>query len=403
VDTLLMLRPSESKILWLQQFGRGLRRSEGKEFVSVIDYIGNHRSFLQGAAALLLETGDRQGELRAKLEDIEADRLELPEGCSVTYDLEAIAILRGLLPVTGRQQAIAQWVAAYVDLHGTRPTLSELWHAGFEPATLRGAFGGWFGYLRAQGLLSQRELAAFDANRELLEEQEVTRLTKSYKPLVLLAMIAKGRVPGSVELIELAAEVRRMAARSAALSREIEQHDDLESLLINQPIHAFTGGNTGEPSPYFRFENGRFHVTVGGGDGTKAALPEMLREICDLRLAQYLSRSGDGTGRARFFCKVFHSNGSPILKLPDRQDAGDLPAGDVPVLVEGKHYTARFVKIAINVLEDADTGRNELATVLRRWFGPAAGANGRADSVLFDRSSGEWVMQAVTGAGIGAE
>jgi len=403
VDTLLMLRPSESKILWLQQFGRGLRRSEGKEFVSVIDYIGNHRSFLQGAAALLLETGDRQGELRAKLEDIEAGRLELPEGCSVTYDLEAIAILRGLLPVTGRQQAIAQWVAAYVDLHGTRPTLSELWHAGFEPATLRGAFGGWFGYLRAQGLLSQRELAAFDANRELLEEQEVTRLTKSYKPLVLLAMIAKGRVPGSVELIELAAEVRRMAARSAALSREIEQHDDLESLLINQPIHAFTGGNTGEPSPYFRFENGRFHVTVGGGEGTKAALPEMLREICDLRLAQYLSRRGDGTGRARFFCKVFHSNGSPILKLPDRQDAGDLPVGDVPVLVDGKHYTARFVKIAINVLEDADTGRNELATVLRRWFGPAAGANGRADSVLFDRSSGEWVMQAVTGAGIGAE
>lgn len=403
VDTLLMLRPSESKILWLQQFGRGLRRSEGKEFVSVIDYIGNHRSFLQGAAALLLEKGDRQGELRAKLEDIEAGRLELPEGCSVTYDLQAIAILRGLLPVTGRQQAIAQWVATYLELHATRPTLSELWHAGFEPATLRAAFGGWFGFLRAQGLLSQGELAAFDANRELLEDQEITRLTKSYKPLVLLAMIAKGSVPGSVELAELATEVRRIAARSAALSQEIEGHDDLESLLINQPIHAFTGGNTGVPSTYFRFEDDRFHVTVGGDESTVAALPEMLREICDTRLAQYLSRSGEGTGRARFFCKVFHSNGSPILKLPDRQGAGDLPEDDVPVLVDGKNYTARFVKIAINVLEDPETGRNELATVLRRWFGPEAGANGRSDTVVFDRSSGEWLMQAATTAGNGAE
>ena len=72
-------------------------------------------------------------------------------------------------------------------------------------------------------------------------------------------------------------------------------------------------------------------------------------------------------------------------------------------MVDGKNYTARFVKIAINVLEDPETGRNELATVLRRWFGPEAGANGRSDTVVFDRSSGEWLMQAATTAGNGAE
>ena len=40
IDTVLMLRPTESKILWLQQFGRGLRLSDGKSHLSVIDYIG---------------------------------------------------------------------------------------------------------------------------------------------------------------------------------------------------------------------------------------------------------------------------------------------------------------------------------------------------------------------------
>jgi superfamily II DNA or RNA helicase len=45
LDTVLMLRPTESKILWLQQFGRGLRRVPGKT-LKVIDYIGNHRVFL---------------------------------------------------------------------------------------------------------------------------------------------------------------------------------------------------------------------------------------------------------------------------------------------------------------------------------------------------------------------
>ena len=396
VDTLLMLRPSESKILWLQQFGRGLRRSDGKEYVSVIDYIGNHKSFLQGAAALLLKKGDRIGELRAKIEDIEAGRLQLPEGCAVTYDLEAIAILRDLLPATSRQQATAQWVMNHLDMHGVRPTLSELWHAGFEPAALRDAFGGWFGFLRSQALLSQGELAAFVANRELFEEQEVTKLTKSYKPLVLLAMISTGNMPGSIGLRELAGEVRRAAARSVALSREIAAHAVLEQLLIEQPIRALTGGNRGVPSQYFRFEDDRFFVTIAGGAESAAALPDMLREICDLRLAQYLSRSGEGVGRTRFFCKLFHSNGSPILKLPDRQGAGDLPAGDKPVMVSGKRYTARFVKIAINVLEDPETGRNELAPILRAWFGPDAGNNGRADAVLFDQSSGEWVMEAAS-------
>ena len=52
VDTILMLRPTESKIIFIQQFGRGLRKADGKEFVQVIDFIGNHKTFLEKPAAL---------------------------------------------------------------------------------------------------------------------------------------------------------------------------------------------------------------------------------------------------------------------------------------------------------------------------------------------------------------
>jgi len=41
-----MLRPTESSILWLQQFGRGLRKTDDDKRLTVIDYIGNHRTFL---------------------------------------------------------------------------------------------------------------------------------------------------------------------------------------------------------------------------------------------------------------------------------------------------------------------------------------------------------------------
>ena len=43
VDTLLLLRPTESPTLFLQQLGRGLRRAHGKTTCTVLDFVGNHR------------------------------------------------------------------------------------------------------------------------------------------------------------------------------------------------------------------------------------------------------------------------------------------------------------------------------------------------------------------------
>ena len=46
VDTLLFLRPTESALVFMQQLGRGLRRFEGKDCVTVLDFIGqSHRKF----------------------------------------------------------------------------------------------------------------------------------------------------------------------------------------------------------------------------------------------------------------------------------------------------------------------------------------------------------------------
>ena len=39
-----MLRPTESSIIFIQQLGRGLRKSANKEYVTVIDFIGNYKT-----------------------------------------------------------------------------------------------------------------------------------------------------------------------------------------------------------------------------------------------------------------------------------------------------------------------------------------------------------------------
>ncbi len=51
VNTILMLRPTASPIIFVQQLGRGLRKLPNKEFVTVLDFIGNYqKSFLMAIA-----------------------------------------------------------------------------------------------------------------------------------------------------------------------------------------------------------------------------------------------------------------------------------------------------------------------------------------------------------------
>ena len=52
INLVLMLRPTESSIIFIQQLGRGLRKFEGKEFLTVLDFIGNHKKAFLIAIAL---------------------------------------------------------------------------------------------------------------------------------------------------------------------------------------------------------------------------------------------------------------------------------------------------------------------------------------------------------------
>jgi len=169
IGTVMMLRPTESVIVWLQQLGRGLRRVEGK-LLSVIDYIGNHRIFLTKLRALLSAgSGDRS--LVQRLDLAVAGDLALPPGCSVTYDLRVVEILRNLLrPKSGMEDLEAQ----YRDFrlrHGQRPTAAEIARMGFDPA--KTGHGSWFDFVRDMG--DAVDLAAITAFADLLRQIERDR------------------------------------------------------------------------------------------------------------------------------------------------------------------------------------------------------------------------------------
>lgn len=90
VDAVLMLRPTESPTLFLQQLGRGLRKTTGKAYCTVLDFVGIHRQefrFDRRFRALL--GGSRRDVERA----VQLQFPFLPAGCHMHLDAKASEIV----------------------------------------------------------------------------------------------------------------------------------------------------------------------------------------------------------------------------------------------------------------------------------------------------------------------
>lgn len=396
IDTVLMLRPTESAILWLQQFGRGLRRKPNGEALTVVDYIGNHRSFLLKVRTLLQLPPGRDADVAAALQQIQSGTFELPPGCSVTYDLRAIEIIRALLrlPRAAVQDALLDYYVDFRERRDVRPTALQTFHDGYKPRSARSKYGSWLRFVDSQGGLSKAEKSAFDELSAFLDDLEVTQMTKSYKMVTLLALLNRDALPGDgLPLVDLANEVRRIAENHPELRSDFGEHlasdAALQRMLEQNPISAWVGGaGTGAVS-HFSYEARVFRFRHTPAE--RSAAQRLIREIVDWRLAEYLGRSVDDG--AHYVLSVSHATGRPLLFYPPRHDG--LPSGWTPVEIEGRRYEANFVKVALNVVRKAGESANELPAILRGWFGADAGLPGTNHHVRLRRNDEIWRLEPI--------
>ena len=400
VDTILMLRPTESRILWLQQFGRGLRYLDGKT-LRVIDYIGNHRIFLTKTQALFgLGKADR--EVAMTLDRIQAGEADLPPGCSVTYELKAQDILRSLLRSTSAGEQLEEYYRDYKEMRGARPLAYQAFFDGFNPrATRRAGQGSWLDFVQSMGDLTQQEEQVRERMGPFLEQLEVTPMTRSYKMLVLQAMLGEDAFPGSITLERLSERFGDFARRYSSLRSEVgEALDDprkLRNLVKTNPVAAWAGGAGTGGVPYFEFQDDTFSTTFSVPANLREAAQDLVEEMVEWRLGEYLQRSPVDPGPDRFVCRVSHAGGRPMLFLPDRDKTPGLPEGWRDIWLEGEHFQANFVKVALNVVTRPGSKENVLPDILRGLFGPQAGQPGRSHAVLFEVSGDGYVMRRVDG------
>jgi len=105
VDTLLMLRPTESATIFLQQLGRGLRRAEGKSVCTVLDFIGQHRKEFRFDARYRALLSLSRKDLERGVKD---GFTFLPSGCHFSLDRVAqdvvLKSIKNSLPANWRQR-----------------------------------------------------------------------------------------------------------------------------------------------------------------------------------------------------------------------------------------------------------------------------------------------------------
>ncbi|WP_431987303.1 DUF3427 domain-containing protein [Streptomyces griseoflavus] len=154
VDTLLLLRPTSSATVFLQQLGRGLRRSDSKPVLTVLDFIGQHRKEFRFENQFRALTNLTRKRL---LDHIEHDFPKLPSGCEIVLEEKAkrtiIANIRDQLSVN--VTTLAREVADY----GEDRLARYLEESGRDIKDVyRGNGNSWTGLLRRAGLMDREAL-----------------------------------------------------------------------------------------------------------------------------------------------------------------------------------------------------------------------------------------------------
>lgn len=203
IDMVMFLRPTESPVVFLQQLGRGLRKSRGKEFLNVLDFIGNYEK--AGSAPFLLSgrpySSSEAGRLR------QAD-FEFPDDCLVDFDMRLIDLFHEMAKKRAKKEDRVrdEYFRIKELLDGKTPSRMELFTL-MEDEVLQicnevknSPFKHYLRYLDGINELGKEERAIYQGiGNEFLELLETTQMTKSYKMPVLLAFYNDGNIKMEID------------------------------------------------------------------------------------------------------------------------------------------------------------------------------------------------------------
>jgi superfamily II DNA or RNA helicase/HKD family nuclease len=212
VDTLLMLRPTDSPTLFLQQLGRGLRKSADKSVCTVLDFVGHHRTEFRYDRRFRALLGGSRKDVEHQ---VEQGFPFLPAGCSLELDPVAQdMVLRSI-----REAVPSVWREKCRELQslGDISMAQYLEQTGLDLEDIYAANHSWTEMRRTVGLPTlppgPDEAALLRAVGRLLHVDDEERLA-AYR-----SFVAAEQPPNSVALDERRRRLLRMLVASLTTLR----------------------------------------------------------------------------------------------------------------------------------------------------------------------------------------
>ena len=279
VDMVMFLRPTESPIVFLQQLGRGLRKCRGKEFLTVLDFIGNYEK--AGRVRFLLSGRSNQSAGAYSPSDTSA----FPDDCLVDFDMKLIDFFAEMdkKHLKLKDQIVNEYFRVK-ELLGRRPDRMDLFtymdDGIYETAIAHSKdnpFKRYLEFLKELDELNQdEEVFCKGIGREFISLLENTSMSKVYKMPVLMAFYNHGNILMEVSETQLLSSWKEFFStgtnwKDLDKNMTIQKYNDISDRehlkkILSMPVH-------------FLLESGKgFFVKK---DGAAIGLREELRPLID--------------------------------------------------------------------------------------------------------------------------
>ncbi|MPQ44020.1 DEAD/DEAH box helicase family protein [Clostridium tarantellae] len=202
IDLVMFLRPTESPTVFLQQLGRGLRKSKGKTYLNVIDFIGNYK---KANLIPFLLSGKNYNKLDVK--NGKFNSYDYPEECMVDFDLKLIDIFKEQAQREMKLKDIIfeEFISVYEDLKHI-PTRVEFFtymdddvYNNMKNKSNLNIFNDYMKFLNKENKLTNEEIEIFNSRAyNFINTIETTSMSKTYKMPILLAFYNRGNFKMSI-------------------------------------------------------------------------------------------------------------------------------------------------------------------------------------------------------------
>ncbi|MFU0841770.1 MAG: DUF3427 domain-containing protein [Burkholderia sp.] len=271
VNQVIFLRPTQSPIIFIQQLGRGLRKADGKDFVVILDFVGQYENNYLIAVAL---SGDRSYSKNKMREFVSVGRKCLPGPSSVHFDeVTAERIYRSIDSAkTNRIKLLTESYEALRNKLGRIPKLCE-----FEEHNA----------IDVQKFFQNKSIRSYYTFLVKYEEGYTPRLSDAGKEIIDFASSALGnakRIEEALVLDDILHE-RSTEELDTALAEELRAIDiEPTELLMESTARVLSGAFYKKFGSRVLIEidkNGHWHAAKGFRKELKKS-PELKAQLLDL-------------------------------------------------------------------------------------------------------------------------